>query len=46
MKITIKQMMKLFKDHGMADNDYQDFFAEFGTKEMYRLLDVKRFLGY
>ncbi len=46
MKITKNQMMKLFEDHGMADRDYQDFFTEFGTKETYRLLDVKRFLGY
>jgi len=43
--ITLKETIIVIKQHGNLDEIF-DFFKNFGTKDIYKLKDVKDWLGY
>ena len=44
--VSYKVMTAILTEHGMTDADFQDFLAEYGSKDMYKSNDIRRFLGY
>lgn len=43
--ITLKEAIIVIKQHGNLDEIF-DFFQNFGTKDIYKLEDLKNWLGY
>ena len=43
-KINLKKVHQLFKAHHCSD--FEDFYKEYGYKEIYAMKDVLNFLGY
>jgi|TARA_R110002020_G_scaffold21451_2_gene72894 hypothetical protein len=43
--ITIKKAVSIIRQHGNMD-EIEDFFKTLGKKKVYKLKDVKQWLGY
>lgn len=45
-RVTKERMTQIFKEHGMSEFDFQDFFNRFGSNGPYHIQDIRYFLGY